>query len=84
MLIDKKYEEKLLKNTALIFTCRILKNKSIMSKKRLCPFEENLMPQLKVHVGLKDSADPMEREKEMKKIYGEPIHNTKQLNNYNQ
>ncbi|KAF7988182.1 hypothetical protein HCN44_007676 [Aphidius gifuensis] len=40
-----------------------------MSNKRRCPFEDNLMPQLKVHVGLKDSADPLERDKEMKKIY---------------
>ncbi|XP_057332954.1 uncharacterized protein LOC130672402 [Microplitis mediator] len=38
-------------------------------KKRCRPFDENLTRQLKVHVGLKESADKDEKERELQKIY---------------
>lgn len=37
--------------------------------KRSCPFDEDLCPQLKVHVGPKEAADGNSKE-ELKKIYG--------------
>lgn len=42
-------------------------------KKRCRPFDENLTRQLKVHVGLKESADKDEKEKELQKIYGKEV-----------
>ncbi|XP_015117733.1 apoptosis regulatory protein Siva [Diachasma alloeum] len=40
-----------------------------MSSKRICPFDEDLTPQMKVHIGLKEATDIAERNEEMKRIY---------------
>ncbi|XP_011311863.1 apoptosis regulatory protein Siva [Fopius arisanus] len=40
-----------------------------MSSKRICPFDGDLTPQMKVHVGLKETTDDAQRNEEMKKIY---------------
>ncbi|XP_034943259.1 apoptosis regulatory protein Siva-like [Chelonus insularis] len=37
--------------------------------KRCCPFEENLTPLMKIHVGPREAADGDEKEEEMRKIY---------------
>ncbi|XP_074110161.1 apoptosis regulatory protein Siva [Cotesia typhae] len=42
-------------------------------KKRFCPFDDNLTRQLKVHIGLRESADKDEKEKELQKIYDRTI-----------
>ncbi|XP_063986029.1 apoptosis regulatory protein Siva-like [Diachasmimorpha longicaudata] len=45
-----------------------------MSSKRNCPFEGDLTPQMKVHVGLTEAADIVERNEEMKRIYERTLH----------
>lgn len=44
-----------------------------MSSKRICPFEGDLTPQMKVHVGIDQAADIAARNEEMKRIYGEEV-----------
>lgn len=38
--------------------------------KRPCPFEDNLLPQLKIHVGQKQVDNGVSHEERMKNIYG--------------
>lgn len=39
--------------------------------KRVCPFEDDLSPQLKIHVGQRQYSNGVNKEQEMKKVYGE-------------
>lgn len=41
--------------------------------KRSCPFEEDLLPQLKVHVGLKEVNNGVNKEERMKEVYDKTL-----------
>lgn len=41
--------------------------------KRPCPFEDNLLPQLKVHVGQKQIDNGVCQEERMKNVYGTEV-----------
>lgn len=42
--------------------------------KRACPFEGNLLPQMKVHVGEKQMNNGVLSDQRMKSVYGRWIH----------
>lgn len=41
--------------------------------KRPCEFDDDLAPQMKVHVGEKEIDNGVQREVQMKKVYGEQV-----------
>lgn len=41
--------------------------------KRACPYEENLLPQLKVHVGQREIDNGIAEKERMKQVYGKEV-----------